>query len=440
MKKFNYLFIVCLFVTFFVGNTAIAEKFDINGDDKTGIAEAIFALKTAAGYEPSIEEKVQNFLDFACKEYSLPGLSMAIIDKNQETALFTSGESDKINNTKMTPKTQFRVGSVTKTFTAMTILQLAQEGKLFLTQTVEFWLPGVVPSPPDPEPENYTGYNANDMTIRHLLNHTSGLDNFTNDESWLIDYLFHQDKTFTPQELVEIAVSHPPVHYPDELIWYYSNTGYVLMGMIVEKATGNSWENEVRSRFINPLGLSDTFVPETGETNFFGEFAHGYIDMGEQTPPFTVSGILEDCSFREPSHVFSSGNIISTPENLARWIKAIGDGELLNEQYQNLILSDAIVVYPFLSMGLGVVHHTALGYIQHSGQIGGYDCGAFYHLDTHLSVGLCTNRTLLEGAKIHNVVLYDVLDILGLPEEIPTKKKRIHEETNKTPGGRLTEY
>jgi len=443
MKKVffvNYLSIICLLIGCFVGSTAMAETFDINGDGKTGVPEAIFALKTAAGYEPSVNEKVQQFLDYACKEYDLPGLSMAIMNENNEISLFASGESDKINDTKMTPKAQVRIGSVTKTFTAMTILQLAQEGKLFLTQTVAYWLPGVVPVPPEPEPDNYTGYNANDMTIYHLLNHTSGLFNFTNDDNWLDDYFFHQEKTFTPQELVEIAVSHPPTSYPEQLKWNYTNTGYVLMGMIVEEATDNTWENEVRTRFINTLGLTDTFVPETGQTNFFGEYAHGYIDMKEQSPPFEVSGILEDCSFREPSHVFSSGNMISTPENIAKWIKAIGDGDLLNEEYQDKILGESIDVNAYIKMGLGVVHDTYFGFIQHPGQIGGYDCGAFYHLDSHVAFGLCTNRTIVQGGKVHPLVLYDVLDILYPEESTPTRKARRYHEPNKAPGGRLTEY
>ena len=443
MKKvlgINYLVIFCLLIGCFVGSSAIAETFDINGDGKTGVPEAIFALKTAAGYEPSVNERIQQFLDYVIKEYDLPGLSMAIINENEEVSLFTTGESDKINDTKMSPKAQFRIGSVTKTFTAMTILQLAQEGKLFLTQTVAHWLPGVLPTPPDPEPQNYTGYNANDITIYHLLNHTSGLFNFTNDDNWLDDYFYHQDRTFTPQELVDIAIAHPPTSYPEELLWHYTNTGYVLMGMIVEKATNNTWENEVRSRFINTLGLTDTFVPETGHTKFFGEFAHGYIDMAEQYPPFEISGILEDCSFREPSHVFSSGNMISTPENLARWIKAIGDGELLNEQYQDLVLNDLIDVSDYVKMGLGVVYDAANGFIQHPGQIGGYDCGAFYHLDSHVSFGLCANRTIVKGGKVHPLVLYDVLDILYPEEATPTRKARRYHETDKVPGGRLTEY
>jgi len=436
----NYLGTFCLMIVCFVVNPAVAEQFDINGDGKTGVHEAIFALKTAAGYEPSCDERVQQFLDYACKEYDLPGLVMTIINENQEVKNFVSGESDKINDTQMTPKHQFRIGSVTKTFTAMTILQLAQEGTLFLTQTVAHWLPGVVPTPPEPEPDSYTGYNANDMTIQHLITHTSGLANFTNDDSWLNDYFYNQSKIYTPQELIDIAVSHDPISYPDDLVFYYSNTGYVLLGMIIEKATNNTWENEVRTRFIDHLGLTDTYIPEAGQTDFFGEFAHGYIDMVEQFPPYEVSGMLEDCSFREPSHVDSSGNMISTPENIAKWIKAIGEGNLLNEEYQALILDNEIDVNPWIKMGLGVVHDTSNGLIQHPGQIGGYDCGAFYHLEKHVSFGICTNRTIIQGAKIHPLVLYDVLDILYPEETSPARNARRHHEPANASGGRLTEY
>jgi len=440
MKKVLYV-LFGLLLSCVIGNTASAEKFDINGDGKTGVHEAIYALKTAAGYEPSVEEQVQQFLDDTCKQYGLPGISMAIIKENQEVVYFLSGESDKINETKMTPKDQFRIGSITKTFTGMTIMQLAQEGKLFLTQTVEYWLPGVVPTPPEPEPSNYTGYNANNITIRHLLTHTSGLENFTNDDNFLDNYYYHLDQTYTPHELIAVAVSHDPISQPDEQVWYYSNTNYVLLGMIIEQATAHTWEDEIRSRFVNVLGLTDTFIPETGQTNFFGEFAHGYMDLEERFPPHEASGILTEFSFREPSQVDSSGNMISTPDNLARWIKAIAEGELLNEHYQDLLLNDKTEINAFIKMGLGVVHDTYNGFMQHPGQITGYDCGAFYHMDLHVSLGICTNRTILQGAKIHQLVLYDIMDILYPPEEeTPAKKARRFIEPNGTPGGRLTEY
>jgi D-alanyl-D-alanine carboxypeptidase len=442
MKKFlhgKYLVLFFLLIVFFNG-TVLAETFDINGDGKTGIHEAIYALKTAAGHEPSVEEKVQQLLDKTCEEFGLPGISMAIIKENQEVVYFLSGESDKINETKMTPEAQFRIGSITKTFTGMTIMQLAQEGKLFLTQTVEYWLPGLVPTPPDPEPANYTGYNANNITIRHLLMHTSGLENFTNDDDFLDNYYHHLDQAYTPQEIIAIAVSHDPVAQPDE-VWYYSNTNYVLLGMIVEQATGHTWEDEVRSRFIDVLGLTDTFIPETGQTGFFGEFAHGYMDLEERFPPHEISGILSEFTYREPSQVDSSGNMIATPDNLARWIKAIAEGELFNEQYQDLLLNDKVDINGYINMGLGVVHDVYNGFMQHPGQISGYDCGAFYHMDSHVSLGMCTNRTIIQGIKIHQLILYDIMNILYPPEEEPpAKKARRFVEPNGTHGGRLTEY
>jgi len=139
-----------------------------------------------------------------------------------------SGVSDVVNDTSLTLGTKFRIGSITKSFTGMAVAQLVQEGTLNLDDTLENRLPGVVPTPTEDETASgeYTGYNANDITIRDLLHHTSGLFNFAADEQYLMTYYTQPETQMTPEELVDLAVSHPPVSYPENPEFHYANTNY----------------------------------------------------------------------------------------------------------------------------------------------------------------------------------------------------------------------
>ena len=146
--------------------------------------------------------------------------------------------------------THYRTGSITKTFVATTILQLVGEGRLSLDDTVDHWLPGVI-----------TG-NGNDgtrITVRQLLQHTSGLFDYTLDNTFLSTiatadgFYANRFTTYTPQQLISIALAHPPVAAPGTS-WSYANTNYVVAGEIIKAVTGNNWRSEVTNRIITPLG------------------------------------------------------------------------------------------------------------------------------------------------------------------------------------------
>jgi D-alanyl-D-alanine carboxypeptidase len=207
-----------------------------------------------------------------------------------------------------------RIGSNTKTFVATVLLQLVAEGRVSLDDTVAKWLPGVV-----------TG-NGNDgaaITIRQLLQHTSGIYDFTEALPALATsqgYRQNRYRSATPEQLVALALRHKPLFKPGTS-WAYSNTDYVLAGMIIAKATGRSWATEVRDRIVVPLGLRHTFVP--GSRPYLPA---PHADLYQQ---FAPGGPLTDTTVMNYTWADAAGAIVSTPDDLDRFFRALVTGRLL---------------------------------------------------------------------------------------------------------------
>jgi D-alanyl-D-alanine carboxypeptidase len=201
---------------------------------------------------------------------------------------------------------RFRIGSVTKTFVATVVVQLADEGRLGLDDPVARHLPGVVP-----------GGEA--ITVRQVLNHTSGLYDYAHERDrstnrWRGEARF---RSYRPQELLEVAFAHPP-HFPPGRGWHYSNTNYVLAGLLVEQLTGGPYGDAVTERIIRPLQLNQTTVPGT-DPGIPDPHAHGYTDVG---------GTLVDVTEMNPSLDWAAGEMISTASDLNRFFSALLGGEL----------------------------------------------------------------------------------------------------------------
>ncbi len=207
---------------------------------------------------------------------------------------------------------RFRIGSATKTFTATVVLQLVGEGRLSLDDTVEHWLPGVVQG---------DDRDGSRITVRQLLQHTSGIPEVEGDIPALhtaAGYRAERLRTYTPAELVALAMRHPAPASPGT--FSYSDTNYILLGMITKKVTGRSWAQEVNARIIHPLGLADTITP--GTFPFIpGPHAHGYSALDTDT--------AIDVTEFNPSAADASGSIISTAHDMSRFYTALVGGRLL---------------------------------------------------------------------------------------------------------------
>jgi D-alanyl-D-alanine carboxypeptidase len=201
---------------------------------------------------------------------------------------------------------RFRIASVTKTFVATVVLQLASEGKLGLDDSIEHWLPGVVP-------------NGAPITLRHLLNHTSGLFNYVDDTAWQTTEIANPGRAWLPTELLPYSFSHGLLFTPGTN-YAYSNTGYVLLGLVIEKVTGEPLGQVLRERIIDRLGLHATTFPTDAAVP--EPFVHGYASIAG-------SPLLDITSLLHPSFLYAAGQIISSAADLTTFFGALLKGRLL---------------------------------------------------------------------------------------------------------------
>lgn len=213
---------------------------------------------------------------------------------------------------------RYRVGSITKTFVSTVVLQLVAEGELRLDDKVGRWLPGVVEG---------NGHDGDRITVRQLLNHTSGVYDVLTDPGYqekmfTEKFLEHRYDTWTPEQQVAIAMRHEPDFDPGEG-WNYSNTNYLLAGMIIKKVTGESYADEIKRRIIKPLGLDATSVPRTNPL-MPEPSSRAYMKLSKD-PDATFHDVTE----LNPSMAGSSGGMISDAADLNRFYAALLRGKLL---------------------------------------------------------------------------------------------------------------
>jgi D-alanyl-D-alanine carboxypeptidase len=271
---------------------------------------ALAACSEGSGYG---QDDLQQDLD-AIRDRGAVGVQ-ARVTLDNEVLVGTSGVANVQTREPVPVNGRYRIASTTKTFVATVVLQLVGEGNLSLDDKVEEHLPGVVSG---------GGHDGSAITIRDLLQHTSGIYDYNLDEAWnpfnALD-IFEERRFahYAPEDLVAVAMRHPPIFEPGTAR-SYSNTNYVLVGMIIEAVTGNPWAEEVRDRIIESLGLEQTTVGD--DPQMPDPHARGYYQ-------FPDGGPLVDVTLLDPSAGDAGGAIISTPEDVTRFLGALLSGELL---------------------------------------------------------------------------------------------------------------
>ncbi|WP_327714896.1 beta-lactamase family protein [Streptomyces sp. NBC_00490] len=222
----------------------------------------------------------------------------------------TVGVRDRESGAAMDIRARFRIGSVSKTFSSVVLLQLVQERKLELDAPVNRYLPGLLPD--------------DRITVRHLLTHRSGLADYTDAmfEHTVPGFEAVRNRVFSYQELVDLSLSEPRTTEPG-VAYKYSNTNFVVVGMLIEKVTGESVAKEYQRRIFGPLGLRNTSYVHP-DVRIAGLHAHGYLHPDEAGAP------LVDSTEQTVSWAQSAGAVISSPADLNTFVTALMRGRLLS--------------------------------------------------------------------------------------------------------------
>ncbi|MFJ4245625.1 serine hydrolase domain-containing protein [Streptomyces iakyrus] len=272
----------------------------------------------------------------------LPGAAATVQD-SEGSWFGRAGHADTGSGRKRTAGEHFRGASITKTFVAAVLLQLEAEGRLDLDDTVERWLPGLV---------HGNGYDGSKVTLRQLLNHTSGIANYTDDPDFIHDaagpgFPEHRYDTHQPRELVAIALKHPPQPAPQREP-SYSNTNFVLAGMVIEKATGRSYAREITRRIIRPLKLRGTSFPGTSP-EMPKPHPVGYSRLHQDTPDAQI----HDATEQNMTWLGAAGDVISTGGDLNRFQRALVKGDVLPPR-QTKEMFEEVPAGHGIGYGLGV--------------------------------------------------------------------------------------
>jgi D-alanyl-D-alanine carboxypeptidase len=333
-------------------------------------------------FDPALAEQLQRLLDDTVADGTIPGAVLSVRLPDGTTWTGASGVADRDAGTPIQPDTRVRIGSLSKMFTAVVALQLIEEGKIDLEAPISTWLPGMVP-------------NGEKITIRQLLQHTSGLYDYLEDRRFLRRAYEDPQRNWTPEELVEYAVDFPPSFAPGSKgNWDYSNTNYVLLGMIIERVTGNSLDQELRRRIFEPLDLRATYVVPAEKVQ--GPQARGYSKSDDHTEVAM-------------SFTFGSANIVTTMDDLRTFGMALFAGDLLDdsarEQMQQFVNGKGKYDMPDLEYGLGLMGNQlpiAAGeagevrkqrVVGHIGGFGGFRAATWYAPEDGTLVALAVNQS-----------------------------------------------
>ncbi|GAB7039127.1 serine hydrolase domain-containing protein [Catenuloplanes niger JCM 9533] len=288
-----------------------------------------------------------------------PAATAAVRRGDGRTRDYTAGRADLGSGAPVPPDGRFRVGSTTKTFTAVTVLQLVGEGRVRLDEPIETYLPGLVRG---------EGIDGRAITVRQLLQHTSGLPNYTAVLGG--DWFDIRHRYYEPRELLDIALAHPANFAPGTR-WEYNNTNYLLAGLIVQRVTGRPLAEEIDNRIIRRAGLTETYFPPVGEQRIRGAHPRGYHRPAPGEP-------LRDITTLDPSWAWAAGQIVSTPRDINAFFGALLAGRLLGaaELAQMRTTVEAPGTWAGARYGLGLFSTplTCGGLVWgHGGDIPGYE-------------------------------------------------------------------
>jgi D-alanyl-D-alanine carboxypeptidase len=339
------------------------------------------------GLDPALQNKLEAAFEKSFRDSGAPG-AIAAIRTPQGTWVSTRGVADLSSGEPMRAEMHHRIGSVTKTFTATLLLQAEAEGLLSLDDTIDQYVKGVP--------------NGDEITLRQMANMTSGIADYSVNEQFMDAVFSHPERVWTPQEVVRIGIEDSPIFDPGT-DGYYSNTNYILLGLVLEQVTGKPLERLYSKQIIKPLHLKETSFPDAEDSSIPEPHAQGYTLQSQNAEPLNATDW-------NPSWGWAAGGMISTADDMLLYGRALGTGKGLLPPKQQAERLDSFILNDIFNglayYGLGLTYDR--GWIGHGGDIPGYNTQLFYHPDLDATVVVEVNSDIAAGGNC--------------PEGVPTLK------------------
>lgn len=363
-----------------------------------------------------LRRRLQAQLDMLLDGSHTPGATAAVVLPDGQVIAVASGFADTATKERMTPASRMPSGSTGKTFVAAIVMQLVGEGRLRLDDPIGTWFNK---DPWFPRLPNHAG-----ITVRMLLSHTSGIPDHVIEPAFIHAMLDHPDRVWKPEECVAFILDHAPMSAPG-VAFHYTDTNYILLGMIIERVTGSSYYSELERRILKPLGLHD-IVPNAGRhvpgvvQGYSGglersALAYGHEQLEASPPPGSAAAadamLVHGVFVVNPQFEWTGGGLSATSADLARWAKDVYEARAFSEP----LLREATRCVPADAAhgcyGLGVsVQDSPFGVrYGHGGFFPGYRTVMAYFPARRIAVAIQTNTTAADARSFSNDFVLDAV-------------------------------
>lgn len=327
-------------------------------------------------------DKIQSYLNQQVEKKNFSG-SILIESKGKILVKQGYGMANYELNVPNTTRTKFNIGSITKTFTATAIMQLVEKNKIGLDDTIDKYIPGYP--------------NGGKIHISQLLSHKSGIPDFTDSQEFMDTVRLYR----TPEQIIA-TFKDKPLEFEPGSSFKYSNSGYVLLGYIIEKVTNQTYEDYLKENIFKPLDMKDTEIADGKK--LIQNKASGYSIAGKQL----VNSDMADNSFE-----FGAGGVYSTVEDLYKWYKGMNSTKILSKESWNKMLTSYSEYYGYGwlvgEINFGDVKKKIMG---HNGQTFGFCSSAYKYVDDDLAVIVLSNFEDLKSGNLADQVGFDLAGIV----------------------------
>ncbi|MEU6660418.1 serine hydrolase domain-containing protein [Streptomyces sp. NPDC046821] len=347
---------------------------------------------------PAVENELDAAVQQVMREAHVPGVTVGLWTPDKGQYVRTFGVADLSTKQPMATDLYMRIGSETKTFTVTALLQLVDQGKVGLDDPIGKYIGGVP--------------NGDKITIRQLAEMRSGLFNYSEDPGFFKALTSNPQAPFTPQQLLAYSFKHPVMFAPGTQ-FFYSNTNLILLGLVVEKESGQPLGTYIKNNILTPAGMNQTLFPTGNE--FPQPHAQGYTNQ-------TATGKIEDTASWNPSWAWAAGAMISTLNDLRTWAPTVATGtfpngtRMISAATQAQRLTTPPSTFPGAGYGLGIFD--VQGWIGHNGSLPGYESLTIYLPSAKATLVVLLNTDITHAGSEPSTLFGEAITKIVTPNNV----------------------